>query len=320
MCWPRRQPLHPRLDTLASKQSMMSDTPPVCDYEGSDYRARFWEGQGRDYEDQVERIALRRLLPPTGSTLIEIGAGFGRLADEYCGYETVVLFDYSRSLLREAQAHLGHDPRFRYVAGNWYHMPFVAGLFAAMVQIRTLHHAADAPALFSQLARIARPEGTYVLEFASKRNLKAIARYAARRQDWSPFAEEPVEFVELNFDFHPRWIWDRLQEAGFLPGRMLTVSHFRLGFLKKLMPTSWLVTMDAGAQLTGNWWQLSPSVFVQNRHPSWGAPAKPGAFFACPTCETPLGEVKNGRLPCPNPACQHTWRVEDGLYDFKEPI
>ncbi|MCB8983812.1 MAG: methyltransferase domain-containing protein [Ardenticatenaceae bacterium] len=298
----------------------MSDTPPVCDYEGSDYRARFWEGQGRDYEDQVERIALRRLLPPTGSTLIEIGAGFGRLADEYRGYDTVVLFDYSRSLLREAQSHLGNDPRFRYVAGNWYNMPFVDGLFAALVQIRTLHHAADAPALFAQLARIARPGGIYVLEFASKRNVKAIARYAARRQEWSPFAQEPVEFVELNFDFHPQWIRNRLEEAGFRPGRMLTVSHFRLGVLKRLVPTSWLVKLDARAQLTGNWWQLSPSVFVQNRHPVWGEPAAPGTFFACPTCRTPLGAAENGRLPCPNPACHHVWRLEDGLYDFKEPI
>ncbi|MBK8987954.1 MAG: class I SAM-dependent methyltransferase [Chloroflexi bacterium] len=298
----------------------MPVTPPVCDYEGSDYRERFWQGQGRDYEDQVERIALRRLLPPTGSTLIEIGAGFGRLADEYRGYETVVLFDYSRSLLRQAQAHLGGDPRFRYVAGNWYNMPFVNGLFAAMVQIRTLHHAADAPALFAQLARIAQPGGDYVLEFASKRNLKAIARYAARRQNWSPFAPEPVEFVALNFDFHPAWIRQRLQEAGFQPGRTLTVSHFRLEFLKKVVPTSWLVSLDAGAQRTGNWWQLSPSVFVHNRHPSWGETAVPGTFFACPACQTPLGQVVDGLLPCANPACQLVWRVEDGLYDFKEPV
>ncbi len=298
----------------------MSATPPVCDYEGSDYRTRFWEGQGRTYEDQVERIALRRLLPATGTTLIEIGAGFGRLADEYRGYETVVLFDYSRSLLREAQSHLQNDPRFLYVAGNWYNMPFVDGLFAAMVQIRTLHHAADAPALFTQLARIAQPGGVYVLEFASKRNLKAMARYAARRQEWSPFTPEPVEFAALNFDFHPRWIHDRLQEAGFLPGRMLTVSHFRLGVLKKLIPTSLLVSADALAQRTGNWWQLTPSVFVRNEHPSWGEPAAPGTFFACPTCRTPLGDVVNGRLPCPNPACNHIWRVENGLYDFKEPV
>ena len=208
---------------------MTEDKPLVCDYEGSDYRTRFWDGQGRDYEDLVERVALRRLLPPTGSTLIEIGAGFGRLADEYRGYERVVLFDYSRSLLREAQAHLGDDPRYVYVAGNWYDMPFVAGLFNAMVQIRTLHHAADAPALFRELARIARPSGHYILEFANKQNLKAILRYALRRQNWSPFDREPVEFVALNFDFHPRWIREQVTGAGFTPSKTLAVSYFRLG-------------------------------------------------------------------------------------------
>ena len=36
----------------------------ICDYEGTSYRARFWEGQGREYEDLAERIALKRLLPP----------------------------------------------------------------------------------------------------------------------------------------------------------------------------------------------------------------------------------------------------------------
>lgn len=296
-----------------------SDFPPVCDYEGSDYRTRFWEGQGRNYEDQVERIALRRLMPPTGGTLIEIGAGFGRLADEYRGYQKVVLFDYSRSLLREAQAHLGDDPRFIYVTGNWYQMPFVAGLFDTMVQIRTLHHAADVPALFQQLARIARPNGRYILEFANKKNLKAMLRYAVRRQDWSPFSLEPVEFAELNFDFHPRWIRTQLETAAFRPGKMLTVSHYRFGPIKKVVPTRLLVRLDALAQKTGNWWQLSPSVFVDIKHPDSGETAVPHTLFACPHCQTPLPAASDGLLICPNPDCQRQWRVENNLYDFKEP-
>lgn len=297
---------------------IMSDKPPVCDYEGSDYRTRFWEGQGRSYEDRVERIALRRLMPASGATLIDIGAGFGRLAAEYTGYDKVVLFDYSRSLLREAQAHLGNDPRYIYVAGNWYQMPFVDGLFATLVQVRTLHHAADAPALFRQLHRIARPGATYVLEFANKRNLKAVLRYIARRQEWSPFTPDPVEFVELNFDFHPAWIQAQLEAAGFTPGRKLTVSHYRFEPLKKLAPTGALVAVDSLVQFTGDWWQLTPSVFVRSRRLGPGATADPAAFFACPTCQTPLGLPENGRLPCMQ--CGHQWRVEDGLYDFKEPL
>jgi SAM-dependent methyltransferase len=298
----------------------MSATPPICDYEGSDYRSRFWEGQGRDYEDLAERIALHRLMPAGGGTLIEIGAGFGRLANEYMGYDKVVLFDYSRSLLREAQGQLGDDPRFIYVAGNWYAMPFVPGLFDTMVQIRTLHHAADVPKLFQQLARIARPGGCYVLEYANKQNLKAMLRYALRRQQWSPYDWEPVEFAALNYDFHPCWIHQQLEKADFVPGRMLTVSHFRFAPLKRVAPARLLAALDRLLQLTGNWWQFSPSVFVRNTHPTQGETAETGTFFACPHCQCPLGRTEDDRLICGNPDCSHQWRIDRGLYDFKEPM
>ncbi len=296
----------------------MEQSPPVCDYEGSDYKTRFWESGERDYEDRAERVALRRLMPPTGKTLIEIGAGFGRLADEYTGYDKVVLFDYSRTLLREAQAHLGDDPRFIYVAGNWYSMPFVPGVFETIVQVRTLHHAADVPAVFAQLKRIASPKASYVLEFASKHHLKSIVRYWTGKQSWSPFSPEPVEFVELNFDFHPQWIRDQLAAAGFFPGRTLTVSHYRISLLKKIIPTNILVKMDSLAQLSGNWWQLTPSVFIENRALTGGETSESGLFFACPVCQSPLAVPENGALLCP--VCDRRWAVQEGLYDFKEPI
>jgi ubiquinone/menaquinone biosynthesis C-methylase UbiE len=299
---------------------MLSKTPPICDYEGSNYRARFWEGQGRSYEDRVERIALRRLMPPTGTTLIEIGAGFGRLANEYTAYDRVVLFDYSRSLLQEAQAHLGDDPRFIYVAGNWYKMPFVSGLFQTVVQVRTLHHAADVPAILQQLARIAQPNSTYILEFANKHNIKAMLRFWLGRQSWSPFVHEPIEFAELNFNFHPQWLKQQLKLANFMPSRMFTVSRYRLEPLKKLVPIGVLVFSDSLWQWTGNWWQLSPSVFMKNSYQGKDESAPRGAFFACPECLTPLSEEENGRLSCSNPYCQLQWQIEDGIYNFKEPL
>lgn len=297
-----------------------ADQPPIIDYEGSDYRRRFWEGQGRSYEDQVERFALRRLLPPRGDTLIDLGAGFGRLADEYGRYRRVVLFDYSRSLLREAQERLGDDPRIIYVAGNWYNLPFVDGLFDALVQVRTLHHAADAPALFGELARVAHPAGHYVLEFASKRNLKAMLRYHLGRQEWSPYTPEPIEFAALNFDFHPDWIKERLAAAGFQPQKIRTVSHFRLAPLKRLVPTRLLATLDRALQPTGRWVQLTPSVFIRSANPRYTRPAQPGTFFACPSCRTPLSLEQDvpDRLTCPG--CGLIWRIDNGLFDFKEPL
>lgn len=294
--------------------------PPIIDYEGSDYRSRFWEGQGRSYEDQAERAALRRLLPPSGDTLIDMGAGFGRLADEYQGYQRVVLFDYSRSLLREAQESLGDDPRFIYVAGNWYNLPFVGGLFDALVQVRTLHHAADVPALFGELARVAHPAGHYVLEFASKRHLKAMLRYHLRRQAWSPYEPEPVEFAALNFDFHPAWIKERLCDAGFEPQKTRAVSYFRMQPLKRLVPTRLLVALDRALQPTGRWVQLTPSVFVRSANPRTTDPAPPGAFFACPSCRTPLPHRREARDHLPCPSCRLVWQVNNSLFDFKEPV
>ena len=74
---------------------------PVCNYEGSEYSTEFWT-QARTYEDAVERIALQAILPRRGKTILEIGAGFGRLTDLYTGYETVVLLDYAHTQLAQA--------------------------------------------------------------------------------------------------------------------------------------------------------------------------------------------------------------------------
>ena len=46
-----------------------------------------------------------------------------------------------------------------------------------------------------------KPGGQFVFEFANSAT-QSIARYTLRKQNWSPFDEKPIEFVELNFDFH----------------------------------------------------------------------------------------------------------------------
>ena len=56
----------------------MSEKPPVCSYEGSDYQTSFWEKGGRAYEDACEVIALKRMMPTQGKLLLELGAGAGR--------------------------------------------------------------------------------------------------------------------------------------------------------------------------------------------------------------------------------------------------
>ncbi len=294
----------------------MSETiPPVCDYEGSDYQQAFWEQGGRAYEDGAEAVALKRLLPRQGGELLlEVGAGAGRNTPRYRGYRRIVVMDYSLTQLQQAQERLGREGRYIYVAANVYRLPFVDGLFDAATMIRVLHHMADAPLALREIRRVLRPGAIFILEFANKRNVKAILRYLAGRQSWSPFTPEPVEFAPLNFDFHPRTVRAWLQENGFALQRQLTVSHFRLGLLKRTLPTRLLVWMDALAQQTGDWWQLSPSVFTRSQ--ATGSPqAAPQGFFRCPECGGETWLEGDSAMECRS--CGREWPITDGIYDFR---
>ena len=298
-------------------------TPPICDYEGSDYQTSFWDKGGREYEDRTEAIALKRLLPPSGHLLLELGAGAGRNTPRYLGFDQIVLLDYSRTQLEQAQQRLGRSEKYIYVAADVYRLPFVNALFDAATMIRVLHHMAEAPKALEQVKNILATGGVFILEYANKLNLKAIVRYLLGRQQWSPFILEPVEFVKLNFDFHPKSIRHWLENLGFSIEKTLSLSHFRVGLLKRIVPTFFLVFLDSLFQWTGAWWQLSPSVFVKakligrNTIPSYGRDDIL-SYFKCPDCgHSPLVD-KTDYLECPG--CEKRWEVRDGIYDFREPI
>ncbi len=294
--------------------------PPVCDYEGSDYQSTFWDRGEREYEDRVEAIALRRLLPKGGRLLLELGAGAGRNTPRYVGFDRVVLVDYSRSQLQHAQARLGTSDRYVYVAADIYRLPFVDGLFDAATMIRTLHHMADAPRALAQVRGALAANAVFILEFANKRNLKAILRYLLGRQRWNPFSPDAVEFASLNFDFHPRTVRLWMKTLRFNIERSLTVSHFRSGLLKRFVPTSLLVWLDSLFQWTGAWWQFTPSVFLRAVALGGAAGLQTTgvlAFFKCPACGySPLSDAEN-HISCPH--CGRNWPRQDGIYDFREP-
>ena len=297
---------------------MNNKRPPIIDYEESDYQSTFWDQGGREYEDQTEELALRRLLPKSGQLLLELGAGAGRNTPRYHGFERIVLLDYSTTQLQQAQEHLGNSRRYVYVAADVYQLPFVQGAFDCATMIRTLHHMAEAPRALHQIRGAMSSGGTFILEYANKLNLKAILRYGTGRQSWSPFTREPVEFVELNFDFHPKAVRTWLGNNGFRIDRQLTVSHFRIGWVKRWLPTRLLVAMDSIAQLSGDLWQLTPSVFVRSTAMGDTPRPAPDELFRCTICgHSPLVESLNF-ITCPD--CGRQWAVRDGIYDFRQPI
>lgn len=297
---------------------------PVIDYEGSRYKTDFWEGQGRAYEDATERLALQRLLPAQGPRIAEIGAGFGRLAEMYLGYEQIILFDYSRTLLQEAVQRWGHDPRFVFIAGNIYQLPLATGVLDSLVMVRVMHHLADVPQALRQLQRALHGQSVAVLEYANKRNLKAILRWLTGRQSWSPLDLAPVEFVKLNFDFHPAWMQAQLAAAGLTVQQQLAVSHFRLEGLKQKLSAEQLAQVDSYLFGLGGRYPLAPSVFVQATAPKVRVRAavstEPTAvvnLFCCPHCRGEQWElVATKQLLCQ--ACGKLYTKHDDIWDFKE--
>ncbi len=290
-------------------------TPSFCNYDQSDYQSAFWGDGKRAYEDQSEQIALERLLPESGNLMLEIGAGAGRNTLRYTGYKKVVLVDYALTQMQQAQERLGKSERFRYVAADVYHLPFADNVFDGATMIRVLHHLSDIDPAIREIKRVLQKNSVFILEFANKRNLKAIFRYLTGKQDWSPFTEEKVEFVELNFDNHPSAVQKTLASHGFNVQKKLAVSNLRIGSLKKEQNLDWMLRIESILQILNSGFLLSPSVFLKSILVEHEGPARINEFFRCPNCGS--GELKESPSSVECIACGKVYPIVDGIYDFR---
>lgn len=295
--------------------TMSEKNVPIMDYEGSRWREEFW--RGREYEDAVERNAIQALLPPTGKRLVEIGAGFGRLADLYRGYAQVILLDYARSMLKDARERLGNDARFIFVAADLYNLPFAENALDTALTIRVLHHVANIPNAFAEIARATRPQGTYLTDFANKRHLKALVKYhLGKTNGMNPYALEPYEFVKLNFDYHPQYIRENLERVGFEIRVTRGVSIFRIGALKRFAPTSLLVSLDANLQSPISALQITPSIFFKTESAKNGEPRLNENLWRCVKCGAEKISVDGATMQCA--ACGAKFFQTDGIWELKK--
>ncbi len=301
--------------------------PEICDYENSPWRTAFWPG--REYEDRAERIALAHMLPPRGKRLCEIGAGFGRLAEFYLGYEQVILIDYARSMLQQARERLEQDSRFTlhpqaspwdrshfiFAAADLYNLPLADSALDTAVTVRVLHHVADIPRAFAEIARVVRPQGTYLTEFANKRHLKTRLRYWLTHRPPDPDTLAPYEFVKLNFDFHPDYIGGELSRTHFEVLDRRAVSTFRVPVLKRTLPAHWLAGLDGMLQTRLAGLDLSPSVFLRAQSRKPGLPAVGASPWRCVACHSTDVAPAQDALTCR--ACGRVYPLVDGILDFK---
>jgi hypothetical protein len=119
----------------------------------------------------------------------------------------------------------------------------------------------------------------------------------------------------MNFNFHPRAARRWLTMADFAIGRQLAVSYFRLPAIKKVLPHPLVMAAEGLVQWSGAVVQLSPSVFVQAR--ALGRRRLPLAqnLWRCPACRSLAMRERSRAVVCGG--CGRSWRLQDGIYDFR---
>ena len=242
----------------------------VSDYNGYDYKKIFWEDADREYEDQADRMAIRKLLPKRMEKFADIGGGYGRLANEYIKRaRKIYLFDYSKTELEQAKEIYGDKIDTK--AGDIYKLPFRDNDLDGLMMVRVTHHLKDLGKAVEELYRVLKPGGVAVIEVANKRTLPKMARYVTLRSKENPFSKKPANYTEICetgfYNYHPKYVEEIFRRTGFKTEKILSVSNFRSKTLKKVFKTRGLVKMENTAQQALAPIRFAPSIYYKLRKP-----------------------------------------------------
>lgn len=242
----------------------------VSDYNGYDYKKIFWEDADREYEDQADRMAIRKLLPKRMERFADIGGGYGRLANEYLKRaHKVFIFDYSKTELKQAKEIYGD--RIETKAGDIYKLPFRDNELDGLMMVRVTHHLEHLDKALAELYRVLKPGGVAVIEVANKRTLPKMVRFAFGKSKVNPFDKTVANYKEISaggfFNYHPKYVEEIFSKTGFKIERVLSVSNFRSRGLKKIFGTKNLVKMENGAQQMLAPIRFAPSIYYKLRKP-----------------------------------------------------
>jgi len=316
------------------------------DYESYDYQ-EFWEDDKRFYEDRSERIALKAMLRGEKSRdrlFIDIGCGYGRLFNEYCRFSKIVLVDYSMNNLKNARIRInkflsetgGRIPRVLYVAADATRLPFSSGAADGILTVRVVHHLEYPGKYFDEVSRILKNGGLYLLEFANKRNTKNILRFLIGKMDVSPFNKVPSQVGETIKNYHPADIKGQLSSRDINIEKIISVSNFRLGPLKKILGNSILIFFERIYQKLFSFMAFGPSIFIKGRSGSSRSEGqgREGAGSGLPEEIVPVGTISHfiDILICPGcnesglrldgekiecRVCGRSFLIDKGIIDFK---
>lgn len=245
-------------------------------YDYYDYPS-YWKD--REYEHNAEVIALREMLVkiPKIRSLIDIGAGYGRLTPAYSyRVKKVVLCDPSARLLKIARENLGKRKNIEYIQSRVENLKkyFRAGSFDVAILIRVLHHLEDPNQALKIIAKILKKRSYLIIEHANKRHFKATISEILKGNFTFPIdifpkdircrkniRKKTIPFI----NYHPDDVIKMLEENGFEIIERRSVSNFRSGFLKDVLPPDLLLSFEKKFQNILEKINFGPSIFILAR-------------------------------------------------------
>jgi ubiquinone/menaquinone biosynthesis C-methylase UbiE len=210
------------------------------DYPSYNYQD-YWHG--REYEHAAEEMAVRRLLRGRHfEHAVDVGGGYGRLSKYLTNFaDKVTLAEPSQQQLDIAKIYLKDTPQVSQKLLQAADLKMKDGSADLVLVVRVLHHLPDPMVELKEIARVLKPGGTFLLEFANDAHFLNRLRYAARgkRVPQKPVSiqdEAKVKAGELPFvNHHPRTIINMLNRAGFEVEATLSGSNLRSPTLKRVL-------------------------------------------------------------------------------------
>jgi len=241
-------------------------------YDTYDYPS-YWTD--REYEHKSEELAIKTLLKriPKINTVLELGAGYGRLAPSYAfRAKKIILSDPSAKLLSIARKAYGGDKRIKYLQLSLENLfsKFRKESVDLAIMIRVIHHIEDIPEAFKIINKCLKPNGYFILEYANKSHLKATFGQLLKGNTTFLLDIFPKEVgvkkrkkKYLPFkNYHPDDISHELGTSGFDIIEKLSVSNIRSPFLKKILSLDLCLSLEKSLQKPLSHLNIGPSIFL----------------------------------------------------------
>ena len=228
---------------------------------------QYWNN--RDYENEAERIAIRRLI---GSrhfrNAADIGGGFGRLCLLLAEYaDHVTLAEPALSQLEAAKDVLkGTD--IAQVQMQADDLKFEDGSLDLITMVRVMHHIPEPSEEFAEISRVLAKDGIAIIEVANyghfvnrmkhKRAKKALPIEPVSIRSASDEADA-IAFVNHNIDT----VLGQLREAGLILDEKLSVSNLRSQKIKKFVPHKAMLAIEKATQKRLARKNFGPSIFLK---------------------------------------------------------